>query len=45
MVIKFIGLRRRNNRDDLVVHFCSKCLANIYYVPDTVLGVAITKKR
>lgn len=44
MVIKFIGLRRRNNRDDLIIHFCNKCLANTYYVPDTVLGAAITKK-
>lgn len=38
MVIRFIGLRKRNNRDVLIIHFCNKYLTNTYSVPGAVPG-------
>ena len=39
IVIKFIGLTKRNNRDDWIIHFCSECLADTYSVEALCLGL------
>lgn len=46
MVVQCIGLRKKRIIEmNLIIHFCSKYLVNTQYVPGTVLGAAVTKKR